>query len=169
MSAGSASFTNVPSTACAAACRRTSPPGPTGLSIGRPSALGDLAVDLAERGREVHDAGAVVDGHELVGDDPPRRELGSSSGEEVERPLVVEADEVGDRDRADDLGVVAEHVGDAAPRRARGRAPPSCRPRHPRTYSTSGPTAAPTFETSVHGVVVHTRRSKSRSTTGKRT
>ncbi len=38
-----------------------------------------------------------------------------------------------------------------------------------RTYSTSGPTAAPTFDTSVHGVVVHTNRSKSRSTTGKRT
>ena len=89
-----------------------------------------------------------------------------ASVEEVERALVVEADEVGDRDRADDLGVVAEHVGDA--RRRHHEVAPAVALRT-RTYSTSGPTAAPTFETSVHGVVVHTRRSKSRSTTGKRT
>src|SRR5207302_1396470 len=38
-----------------------------------------------------------------------------------------------------------------------------------RTYSSSGPTAAATLEISVHGVVVHTRRSKSRPSTGKRT
>ena len=81
MIAGSASFTNVPvhgvlpvgvSTNVAA--------GPTGLSIGRPSASADLAVDLAERGREVHDAGAVVDGHE-VGGDHPRRRRRPGSGE----------------------------------------------------------------------------------------
>jgi hypothetical protein len=35
-------------------------------------ALGDLAVDLAERGGEVHDARAVLDAHELVGDDAER-------------------------------------------------------------------------------------------------
>ena len=39
--------------------------------------VGDLAVDLAERGREVHDAGAVVDGHEVGGDHPPRRTPGA--------------------------------------------------------------------------------------------
>ena len=92
---------------------------------------------------------------------------GSSSGRNVERALVVEPDELVDGDRADDLDVVAEHVRDA-----RGGehevAGPRCSART-RTYSMSGPTAAATFETSVHGVVVHTRRSKSRSTTGKRT
>ena len=130
-----------------------------------PLGVGDLAVDLAERGREVHDARAVVDGHEVGGDDarPRRRQL-----EEVERALVVQPDQLVDRDRAEHLGVVAQHVGDARRTHHQVAARRSSDP-STRTYSTSGPTAAPTFDTSVHGVVVHTRRSKSRSTTGKRT
>ena len=77
-------------------------------------ALADLAVDLAERGSEVHDARPVVDRHEVGGDDPPRVAGGvARRREEVERALVVEADEVGGRDRSDDLGVVAEHGVDA--------------------------------------------------------
>ena len=68
--------------------------------------LADLAVDLAERGREVHDAGAVVGGDEVGRDDAPAVAVG---GQPVERSLVAQADEVGDRDRADDLDVVAEH------------------------------------------------------------
>ena len=129
MIAGSASFTNVPAHGVV----------PSGVStnVGRGTdrvehrqalGVGDLAVDLAERGREVHDAGAVVDGHEVGGDDRGRpavrrrrRQL-----EEVERALVVEADEVVDRDRAEHLGVVAQHVGDA--RRAHHQVA-ACRPR----------------------------------------
>ena len=42
--------------------------------------------------------------------------------EEVEGPLVVQADQLVDRDRTEHLGVVAEHVGDrAAPSPGRGR------------------------------------------------
>ena len=74
----------------------------------------------------------------------------------VERPLVVAADEVGDRDRPDDLDAVAEHGLDA--RRGDHEVAAASGTRT-RTYSTSGPTAAPTFDTSVHGVVVQTSRS----------
>ena len=51
----------------------------------------------------MHDARAVVGGDELVGHDPER--VAGGRREEVERPLVGAADEVGDRDRTDDLGV----------------------------------------------------------------
>ena len=78
MRSGSASFTNRPAT-----------PGTVLVEAGgrvdrvedrQPLGLGDLAVDLAERGREVHDARAVVDGHEVGRDHPPRRPARSSSG-----------------------------------------------------------------------------------------
>ena len=47
--------------------------GPDRVEHREAFAFGDLAVDLAEGGGEVHEAGPVVDGHELVGDDPRRR------------------------------------------------------------------------------------------------
>ena len=71
----------------------------------------DLTVDLAERGREVHDARAVVDGHELGRNDSERatgRLVETFGREPVERALVVRAHEIGDGDGADDLRVVAE-------------------------------------------------------------
>ena len=60
----------------------------------------------------MHDAGAVVVGDEVGRDHskrvhaPVRRVV---DGHEVERAVVVEPDQVVDRDRAHDLGVVAEH------------------------------------------------------------
>ena len=85
-------------------------------------------------------------------------------GQEVERPPVAAADQVGAREPLDDVGPLrrpglGHHQ---VPRRRR-------RPRT-RTYSMSGPTAAATLEISVHGVVVHTSRSDvADPTTGKRT
>ncbi len=126
MIAGSASFTNVPAHGCGTSgCRRTSPRADR-VEHRQALGVGDLAVDLAERGREVHDARAVVDGDEVGGHDPRRpRRRRSRELEEVEGPLVAEPDEVVDRDRADDLGVVAEHVGDARRRHHEVAAPPS--------------------------------------------
>ncbi len=77
-------------------------------------AFTDLAVDLAERRGEVHDAGTVVDGDEVVGDD--REGALPVDGEHRERWFVMRADQGGRRDVGDDLGVGAEHVGDARPR-----------------------------------------------------
>ena len=59
-SAGSASFTNLPAYGGTDA-RSKRAASLTGLTHGQALALADLAVDLAERGREVHDARAVVD------------------------------------------------------------------------------------------------------------
>ena len=80
--------------------------------------------------------------------------LSPVDGNQRERRLVARADELGDRNVADDRRVVAEHVGDACAREhevasAFGRA-------HADVRRSSGPTAAPTFDGSVHGVVVHT-------------
>ncbi len=74
--------------------------------------LCDLAVDLAERRREVHDAAAVLGGHEVGRDDPPAVAFGI---EPVERSLVVKADQVLDRDGFEDLRAVAEHRVDPRP------------------------------------------------------
>ena len=78
MSAGSASFTNCPAYGAPTSVDERAA-GPDRVEHRQALALGDLAVDLAERGREVHDAGAVVDGHEVVGDDA-RSASPSSSG-----------------------------------------------------------------------------------------
>ena len=56
-------------------------------------ALADLAVDFTEGGRQVHDAGSVLDGDEVVGDDPRR----VVDGKEFERPLVMPSEQVADR------------------------------------------------------------------------
>ncbi len=159
MSAGSASFTNRPAAPGTASVKRAAPL--TGFSIGQALGLRDLAVDLAERGREVHDAAAVVGGDEVGRPRPASRRRSARRASRT----------------------AARSAGRRAPRRRRTRrprrrrrAPPSTRARaitrsrppgsgdRTRTYSMSGPTAAPTLETSVHGVVVHTSRSKSRST-----
>ena len=70
MIAGSASLTNWPAYGATVAVEAGR--GVDRVEHGQALALADLAVDLAERGREVHDAGAVVDGHEVGGDDAPR-------------------------------------------------------------------------------------------------
>ena len=68
--------------------------------------LGDLTVDLTERRREMHDPGAVIDGHEVRGDDPPAVALG---GEPVEGTLVAEAVEVRSAQLGNDRGPLAEN------------------------------------------------------------
>src|SRR6185295_17176984 len=75
-------------------------------------ALGDLTVDLAEGGGQVHHAGAVVGGDEVGGDDPERVAVGGG-GHEVERALVVQPHELRRVDRGEHARVVAEHRGDA--------------------------------------------------------
>ena len=117
-SAGSASFTNRPATD---GHRRLE----ARLRVHRVEhrqalGLADLAVDLAERRREVHDPGAVVGGHEVGGDDAPAVALG---GQPVEGPLVPQADEVARRDRTDDVT--------SSPRTAATRSAPSTRSRPP--------------------------------------
>ncbi len=91
-------------------CRDERGVGPHGVEGWQALALGDLAVDLAERRREVHDARTVVDRDE-VGNHDTRRGV---EDERVEGPLVVQPVELADRDRADDLDVVAEHRVEAA-------------------------------------------------------
>ena len=74
MIAGSASFTNVPVHGVAPPAVATNvAAGPDRVEHREPLGVGDLAVDLAERGREVHDARAVVDGHEVGGDHAARQ------------------------------------------------------------------------------------------------
>ena len=77
-----------------------------GVEHGKALTLAGLAVDLPEGRGQVHDAGAVLGGHE-VGRDHHVRLLGPSvwEGHEVERPLVVQADERGGGEVLDDLGV----------------------------------------------------------------
>ena len=104
MIAASASFTNCPAYAGTEASNRAD--GVDGVEDREALALADLAVDLAERRREVDDAGAVVDGHE-VGDHHAVRV--AVDRQDVERSLVVAPDELVDGDRTDDLGVGAEH------------------------------------------------------------
>ena len=66
--------------------------------------LGDLAVHLTERGREVDDPRPFVDGDE-VGDHDP---VGAGIDRQVfERPLVPEAGEIGHGDRLVELDVLA--------------------------------------------------------------
>ena len=73
MIAGSASFTNVPVHGVLPVGVSTNVGrGPDRVEHRQALGVGDLAVDLAERGREVHDAGAVVDGDEVGGDDARR-------------------------------------------------------------------------------------------------
>ena len=50
-----------------------------GVDDREPFAFADLAVDLTERGREVHDAGAVFDRDEVVGDDVNARSPSTAS------------------------------------------------------------------------------------------
>ena len=163
-SAGSASFTNLPAYGAPIASVEA------GRVVHRVDdrqafAFADLAVDLAERGREVHDARAVFDGDEVVGDD--RERLLALDRDERERRLVARADELGDGRRRPTISASSPSTaGDAVARHhevapAFGRA-------HAHVLDV-GPTAAPMFDGSVHGVVVHTSRSKSRPTTGKRT
>ncbi len=108
MSAGSASFTNWPSSCGTDESKRAS--GPDRVEHRQLFLLGDLAVHLAERGREVDDPRPFVDGDEVGDHDPVGAGI---DGEVVERPLVPEAGEIGHGDRLDDLDVFAEHVGDA--------------------------------------------------------
>ena len=136
-----------------------------GVDDRQPFTLADLAVDLAEGGGEVHDARAVVDGDEVVGDDR-ERPVALDGLEHRERRLVARADERGRGDVGDDLGVGAEHVGDAAP--GHDEVAPAFGRAHAYVVD-RGPTAAPTFDGNVHGVVVQTSRSSSRPTSGKRT
>ena len=114
----------------------------------------------------MHEAGAVVGGDELVGHDPEVLARGRIGVEEVERALVAQADQVGGVDRADDLGVVAEHGCDPG---GGHHHVATARAGRPGRSSIPGPTATAVFDGSVQGVVVHTRRSKSASTTGNRT
>ena len=66
-----------------------------------PTALhGDLVV-LAEAGRHVDDAGAVLGRHEVAGE---HLERVRRVGEEVEQRPVAATDELGALDRADPLG-----------------------------------------------------------------
>ena len=89
--------------------------------------LAHLAVDLAERRREVHDAGTILVGDE-VGRDHHARD-GVVERHEIEWPLVVDAHELVDRDRSDHLGVVTQHVGDALAPSTRSRPPCGSRTR----------------------------------------
>jgi hypothetical protein len=79
---------------------------------GKAFVLTDLTVDLAEGRREVHDAGAVVDGHEVGRDHAPGVGVGRDR-EMVEGTLVVHSDEVTDRHRPKNLSIVSEHRADA--------------------------------------------------------
>ena len=110
MMAGSASFTNIPPT--------------TGNDSGNSPApihrlqerefvpLSRLIVVRAERGRHVHDAGAVIRAHEILADDDlvirPLR-----IRQPVERPLVLELRQLRPRPRAHDIPairvVLAQH------------------------------------------------------------
>ena len=78
---------------------------------GQAFALADLAVDLAERGCEVHDARAVLDGDELVGHDGEGAL--AVDLEHRERRFVARAHERRRGNVGQDLRVGAEHVGDA--------------------------------------------------------
>ncbi len=70
-----------------------------------PFASADFTVDLAERGREMHDARAVIDGHEVVANHSERF---AWHCDELERRLVMGADQLPGRDVADHPGDVAE-------------------------------------------------------------
>ena len=84
--------------------------------------------------------------------------------EEVERSLVVPADEIGDARPGRRLGVT-EHVGDA---RGGEHDVATASGAHPHVLDV-GADGRGDVPRHVHGVVVHTSRSKSASTTGKRT
>ena len=163
MSAGSASFTNCP--ACAGTdVGRTAPRRSTGLSIGRPS--------RSATSRSISpNAGARCTMPE------PSSMVTKSSA--TTRTRAVGRRAAGSRTGARSAARRARRPRPARrPRRRRRARGDARRGQHEvaaavaartRTYSTSGPTAARDVRDSVHGVVVHTRRSKSRSTTGKRT
>src|SRR6185295_15996324 len=70
-----------------------------GQSLG----AGRLHVVGTERGRDVHDARAVVGAHERGGDDAL---AGVVDGQVVERPRITTADEVATGETPDHLGVV---------------------------------------------------------------
>ena len=83
MSAGSASFTNRPATAGTVGSKRAC--GFDRVEHRQPLGRADLAVDLAERGREVHDARAVVDGDEVGRDHARSRRLGGRASRTAAR------------------------------------------------------------------------------------
>ena len=81
-----------------------------GVEDRQPFTLADLAVDLAERGARCT-MPEPSSGDEVVGDDRVRPV--ADGVEHRERRLVARADERVRGDVGDDLGVGAEHVGDA--------------------------------------------------------
>ena len=130
-----------------------------------PLLAADLEVGRAERGREVDDAGAVGERHEVGHDD------GVRALDVRVRRLVPQAREVGAADRRDRRPALAEHRSGEARRDEDPVAialarPRSRRRRRPRRRCSTG---------SVHGVVVHTssevptRDASAASTMGNRT
>ena len=72
----------------------------------------EAEVVLAERDRGVHDAGAVLGGHEVAGQDGVALLAVVGRGDEAERRLVAGADHLRSGEPVRDHGVLAEHAGD---------------------------------------------------------
>ncbi len=139
--------------------------GPDRVEGGEVVLAAHLAVDLAEGGGQVDDAGALVGLDEVAGHHPPAVPAGRARerGHVVEGPEVVQPDQrrPGQRrcriDRA-----LAEHL----LHQVGGHDASSVRTT---AYSRSGPTAAPVLDSSVQGVVVQaTRESPARACPGPR-